>query len=409
MKKRSTASHRSRNARHLGRARLPRWRRLPWCRTRRSPTTPSCAEVRLAVLHLPQPAGRDLQPVAHPAGKTGRGRGVPGRKAQRAATPYARPPCSSRAPRAASGSRARVPPRSPGRCSPRSSALVPSMMVSKLCRRGDLARAGSTAPTCRSSSDRWRCGGSAGRSSSRVSSSSSGTSNRCGQTSTARPPLRLGIGRTAADHGEEPLRRRASGCRRPPAAPSRPRPNTPEAPGRVPAGAAAADRGPSWGRNVMTCEKPCVRSANFRGCQTVISRSHPRSCSRSPSWNFEPRAPAGPAVSTSTPRPPGSRSGGTFARPPALTEEQRARLLARLSSRLDSEGRLRLVASESRSQLRNREDATERLRDLVASALAVRKPRKRTKPSRAAKAARLEAKRRRSALKRDRRRAGHDE
>jgi ribosome-associated protein len=94
---------------------------------------------------------------------------------------------------------------------------------------------------------------------------------------------------------------------------------------------------------------------------------------------------------------------------PAVTEEQRAQLLARLSSRLDGDGRLRVVASESRSQLRNREAATERLRELVASALAVRKPRKRTKPSRAAKAARLETKRRRSALKRDRRRPGHDE
>ena len=94
---------------------------------------------------------------------------------------------------------------------------------------------------------------------------------------------------------------------------------------------------------------------------------------------------------------------------PALTEEQRTRLLARLSSRLDSDGRLRVVASESRSQLRNREAATERLRELVATALEVRKPRKRTKPSRAARAARLEAKRRRSALKRDRRRPRHDE
>lgn len=94
---------------------------------------------------------------------------------------------------------------------------------------------------------------------------------------------------------------------------------------------------------------------------------------------------------------------------PALTEEQRTRLLARLSSRLDSDGRLRVVASESRSQLRNREAATERLRELVASALEVRKPRKRTKPSRAARAARLEAKRRRSALKRDRRRPRPDE
>jgi ribosome-associated protein len=94
---------------------------------------------------------------------------------------------------------------------------------------------------------------------------------------------------------------------------------------------------------------------------------------------------------------------------PALTEEQRARLMERLANRLDGEGRLRVVASESRSQLRNREAATERLRELIASALAVRKPRKRAKPSRAAKAARLEAKRRRSALKRDRRPPGHDE
>jgi ribosome-associated protein len=94
---------------------------------------------------------------------------------------------------------------------------------------------------------------------------------------------------------------------------------------------------------------------------------------------------------------------------PALSEDQRARLLERLSNRLDGMGRLRVVASESRSQLRNREAATERLRQLVAAALVVRKPRKRTKPSRAAKAARLETKRRRSALKRDRRTPPHDD
>ena len=88
---------------------------------------------------------------------------------------------------------------------------------------------------------------------------------------------------------------------------------------------------------------------------------------------------------------------------PALTEEQRARLLERLASRLDGEGRLRIVASQSRSQLRNREAATERLRETVAAGLAVPKTRKRTKPSRAARVARLEAKRRRSATKRDRR------
>ena len=88
---------------------------------------------------------------------------------------------------------------------------------------------------------------------------------------------------------------------------------------------------------------------------------------------------------------------------PTLTDEQRARLLAKLESRLDSAGRLRLVSSSSRSQLRNREEVTERLRDVVARALEVPKPRKRTKPSRAARAARLESKRRRSAVKRERR------
>jgi ribosome-associated protein len=88
---------------------------------------------------------------------------------------------------------------------------------------------------------------------------------------------------------------------------------------------------------------------------------------------------------------------------PSLTPEQRAQLLERLGSRLDSSGRLRLVSSGSRSQLRNREDVTERLRSVLAAALAVRKKRKPTKPSRAAKAARLEAKRRRATIKQHRR------
>lgn len=92
---------------------------------------------------------------------------------------------------------------------------------------------------------------------------------------------------------------------------------------------------------------------------------------------------------------------------PSLSPEQRAHLLQRLGTRLDSTGRLRVVSSGTRSQLRNREDATERLRALVAAALAVRKKRTPTKPGRAVKAARLEAKRRRAATKRDRRPPGH--
>ena len=93
----------------------------------------------------------------------------------------------------------------------------------------------------------------------------------------------------------------------------------------------------------------------------------------------------------------------------AITEEERARLLARLGRRLDSAGRLRLVSGEFRSQLRNREAVTERLRTVVATALAVPKRRKRTRVPPSVKAARLEAKRRRSSLKQTRRRRAEDE
>jgi len=88
---------------------------------------------------------------------------------------------------------------------------------------------------------------------------------------------------------------------------------------------------------------------------------------------------------------------------PSLSDEQRALLLEKLATRLDSSGRLRLVSGASRSQLRNREDVTSRLRSVVAEALKVRKKRKATRPSKAAKAARVEAKRRRGSIKRERR------
>jgi ribosome-associated protein len=95
---------------------------------------------------------------------------------------------------------------------------------------------------------------------------------------------------------------------------------------------------------------------------------------------------------------------------PSVSEEQRALLLERLARRLDSSGRLRLVSGGSRSQLRNREDVTSRLRAVVAEALKVRKKRKPTRPTKAAKAARLEAKRRHGSIKRERRRPeAHDE
>src|SRR4051812_18475948 len=53
----------------------------------------------------------------------------------------------------------------------------------------------------------------------------------------------------------------------------------------------------------------------------------------------------------------------------ALTEEQRTRLQSKLASRLTSSGSIRVVASDMRSQGRNRDLAEERLADLIGRAL----------------------------------------
>jgi len=92
----------------------------------------------------------------------------------------------------------------------------------------------------------------------------------------------------------------------------------------------------------------------------------------------------------------------------SVTGAQRSHLMKRLASRLDSAGELRIVAQDERSQLRNRDAAIARFRDVVARALVVPKLRKPTRPSRAAKAARLDDKKKRGALKRERRRPAED-
>jgi ribosome-associated protein len=86
----------------------------------------------------------------------------------------------------------------------------------------------------------------------------------------------------------------------------------------------------------------------------------------------------------------------------ALTDEQRTRLLEKLSSRLTTDGSIRVVASDLRSQSRNRDLAEERLADLVRRALIVPRKRKATRPTRAAKEARLESKKKHSNKKRER-------
>jgi ribosome-associated protein len=82
----------------------------------------------------------------------------------------------------------------------------------------------------------------------------------------------------------------------------------------------------------------------------------------------------------------------------SLSEEQRERICARLGPVV------RAVAQDTRSQLRNRELALERLRGRLESALAVQRPRRATRPTAASRRRRAESKRRRGEVKRLRRR-----
>ena len=86
----------------------------------------------------------------------------------------------------------------------------------------------------------------------------------------------------------------------------------------------------------------------------------------------------------------------------ALTDEQRARISARLGPRVTAS------AQDTRSQHRNRELALERLAERLAHALEVRRPRTRTRPTRASQRRRVESKKRRGDIKRARRRPDLD-
>jgi ribosome-associated protein len=81
----------------------------------------------------------------------------------------------------------------------------------------------------------------------------------------------------------------------------------------------------------------------------------------------------------------------------ALSDIQKQRVIARTGPRLTA------VAQDTRSQVRNRELALERLRDRLAVALAVPRKRRPTRPSKAAEERRLETKRRQAERKRSRR------
>ena len=97
-----------------------------------------------------------------------------------------------------------------------------------------------------------------------------------------------------------------------------------------------------------------------------------------------------------------------IAQSPSLPDAVRARLLARRDRRVTDAGVLVLNAQRFRTQERNREDARERLAAFLAAGLRAPKPRIATRPTRAARQRRLDEKRGRSTIKRERTRRDWD-
>ena len=91
----------------------------------------------------------------------------------------------------------------------------------------------------------------------------------------------------------------------------------------------------------------------------------------------------------------------------ALSPAVRARLARLAGRRLSAEGVLVIRAERFRTQEQNRQDARDRLAALIREAAKPRKIRIATKPTKASRQRRLEAKKRRSSTK-QMRRAGHD-
>ena len=91
-----------------------------------------------------------------------------------------------------------------------------------------------------------------------------------------------------------------------------------------------------------------------------------------------------------------------IANSPSLPEPVRERLLARRDRRVTGDGVLVLSAQRFRTQDRNRQDARERLGHFIEAGLHAPTPRVATRPTRASKQRRLDAKRERSTIKRGR-------
>jgi len=84
----------------------------------------------------------------------------------------------------------------------------------------------------------------------------------------------------------------------------------------------------------------------------------------------------------------------------SLSDEVKQRLIRLAGNRITSDGTLLIEARRFRTQEQNREDALQRFVDLLRKALVKPKTRKKTKPTEAAKEARLKEKKRKGEIKR---------
>ena len=92
---------------------------------------------------------------------------------------------------------------------------------------------------------------------------------------------------------------------------------------------------------------------------------------------------------------------------PSLPGDVRTRLIRLAGRRITQDGILLIEARQHRTQERNREDAIERLKELIQKAAERPKPRKKTKPSKAAKERRIESKKQRGKTKQMRKAAAN--
>ncbi len=92
----------------------------------------------------------------------------------------------------------------------------------------------------------------------------------------------------------------------------------------------------------------------------------------------------------------------------SLPDYYKERLLKLNDNRITQDGIIIIKAQENRSQLKNREDAISRLKELIKSAMVVKKKRRATKPTKGSQRRRVDSKRKRSQVKNNRKKVSDE-